>query len=322
MSAHTRVIAKLVEAGHFDLADRLVDVVTSGVIKYPPQMYEAIRKWLMNIYGSAVADLAGSKVSRLVEKGPDWSYNEMGRLKETGDSGAHKKQLAAAESVYAAAVKLAGSKLLKKTPKTKTKVFKVDLKGLDKNKYPIAEMTKLTSKIPVTFNYTSPASAAWRNSPVEQRGITVDVPFEMTNVSTMREFSKTVATLDSALQHELQHMVQSLIADSIGKSSAREKLKNIPDSEQYWLDPAEFHTWILSSKNELLKMVMKSRPDAGETLAEVRPTRKEFNGFVGNPRPVEDTFPFFKSLHQYDRPRWKLAMREFYRIMAPLMDRK
>jgi hypothetical protein len=131
-------------------------------------------------------------------------------------------------------------------------------------------------------------------------------------------------------------MVQSLILDTIEEpekhiKNRRRDFKKVPAKYRYWLDPAEFDTWIRSSKQTFLGEVMVTRPEWEDksitpNIRSVRPNRKEFDDFVGNPKPVASktgvsTSTFFKALFTYDKPRYKRAVSEFWKLMQPLMDK-
>ena len=185
------VIAHLVKAGHNDLADQLTAILTSGVIKYPPQMYEAIREWVMQVYGSWV-------------------------VLTTEDS-----------AVENAAAKLTGNKPIKKPPKSAHKTFKVDLRNLDASHYPIDRMTQLTDKIPVFIDVITLTNkrGGWVSYPVTARKLTVVLTGPLIDVSSVGELSNRKAEIETAIQHELQHMVQTLVDYAQGIPDSQRAMK-------------------------------------------------------------------------------------------------
>jgi hypothetical protein len=310
----------------------LVEVVTSGVIKYPPQMYEAIQTWAAGMYASWVANKAAKSISMLSDA-PELLLLPGGTF-TLRPGREHDQQLADLRAIESAARKLGKKPKVSKRP---TKTFKVDLRGLNPKNYPIDRMTSVTDKVKVTLNMDADPSR-WVRGYWKDRKIVMMMPFFDPAQGKVSDFADDIDNIKRILKHELQHMVQTLISDATEKSGDadwakfQEKMKDVPEKEQYWLLPQEFHTWILTSKQDLLTAVRNTRPEYRKdgrpvvALKEVRPNRKEFDSFVGNPKPVTGrsgihTSEFFQALHKYDRPRWKLAMREFYRLMAPLMDK-
>jgi hypothetical protein len=329
------VIAKLVEAGHVDLADQLVEVVQGGTVAYPPHMYELIRTWVLRVYGSWVAQRAERMARRfilsrdsLVNFRDDSINDDFG-----GDIKKYEAKIAEYNwtmdeyrKVVAAATKLTGNKLLTKMAKRPTKTVKVDLRGLNPKNYPIDRMTQLTDKFPVVMNMESKnrtTKAYWTSTPAVKRKIVFFLSEDLLDVKKAWALDYNVAKLEESLVHELQHMVQSLILDTIEEpekhiKNRRRDFKKVPAKYRYWLDPAEFDTWIRSSKQTFLGEVMVTRPEWEDksitpNIRSVRPNRKEFDDFVGNPKPVASktgvsTSTFFKALFTYDKPRYKRAV--------------
>jgi hypothetical protein len=342
------ILAKLVATGQYELAAQVAHVMYGGVVQYPQHMYKEIRVWVMQVYGSWVAERAERMVKilgREKERLPRRIERDFGgdaeKLKK--DSALFDQQISEYAGVVAAATKLTGNKRLTKLIRRTTKTFKIDLAGLGAGgKYPVDKMTSLTDCIPVIVNMDTAnnktTKAYWTAYPAVSRKLVMFISEDAIDVRKAWSLNFYVSKIEQSLQHELQHMVQTLIGDTLEDPDTRikeNKLENVPEKYKYWLDPDEFHTWILGSKNDFLNEVMATRPEfwAGPnpaiTIDDVRPTREEFNRFVGNPKPVDgqgktgpqaiSTAKFFRVLHEYDHDRWKLAMREFYKIVSPLL---
>ena len=136
-------------------------------------------------------------------------------------------------------------------------------------------------------------------------------------------------------------MVQTLLGDAVGKGKGIEtgaprtskvSLENT-DKDFYYLIPAEFHTWMGQAKSEFFRELgfrkeYLQKELQGEKI-ELRPTRKEFNIFVGDPKPVKEkgviregitTHPFFAALWRHDQKRWKRAVSELWQLVHAIIE--
>lgn len=126
------------------------------------------------------------------------------------------------------------------------------------------------------------------------------------------------------------------IKDQIRNELIQKALKfmDILRGHYYYLNPAEFDTWIHSCVQEFKDALSISPKYIHKILndedVDIKPTKNEFNLFVGNPQPTlpksslyrrsEDsisTHPFFSTLYIFDHPRWVKAVQKFYLLINP-----
>lgn len=109
----------------------------------------------------------------------------------------------------------------------------------------------------------------------------------------------------------------------------QKEVAKAPGNVAYFLEPREFFTWIGNAERDFLQTVRENRKEffrQRDPDYDPKPTREEFDRFVGNPRPVKarrgplryvgdpiGTHPFFEALWEYDKPRWRRAVKEVWK---------
>lgn len=168
-------------------------------------------------------------------------------------------------------------------------------------------------------------------------------------ITLSRNFTKsaTLIELDNLVEHELTHMVQHLLmlvkqkkeypeitsVDAFyswyGKTPHNDGLSEFENHA--YLENVEFQPYLLNAVRTFIGWTEYAKTgEIGESDSinhEI--TRKDFDIFVGHPQPVigqidKDkmvTFPFFQKLHDYDYPRWKKAVKEFWKLVEIYVDK-
>lgn len=153
--------------------------------------------------------------------------------------------------------------------------------------------------------------------------------------------------IDNTVEHELAHMVQYLVMLVKKKKDYHKewtpqsdfhswygKAKLDSDASTFdnrtYLDHAEFQPYLLNAVREFVVWVelVKTGQINNHNLIDYEITKKDFNIFVGNPKPVAGkiekdkmvTFPFFQKLHDYDFHRWKKAVKDFWKLVEIYID--
>ena len=133
-------------------------------------------------------------------------------------------------------------------------------------------------------------------------------------------------------KEEAEDKIKSQIQSELTKKAL--EFMEILRNHYYYLDPVEFDTWIHSCVQELRDALSTSSKYIYKILndedVDIKPTKAEFNIFVGNPQPTlpksslyrrsDDsisTHPFFSTLYIFDHPRWVKAVQKFYLLINP-----
>lgn len=243
------------------------------------------------------------------------------------------------------------------------KTFRTSLKGLPAN-YPKG-MEKYISSVPVSVTFTGkplPIEGAATGSWHRQRK-DLSIIFYGHPPDRIHEYLYALTVLSKILKHELRHFVQDImfswqidlvdkqllergqvIEDLSEKDVARLRktvtqgrpkeyeswhYEGATREEQYFLNPTEFFSWLGQSEQDFLDDVRANRRDRDpeDPSWDPKPTKEEFDQFVGNPKPRKgkgfphyrsvgdplDTSPFFAALWKYDRKRWQRAVKELWK---------
>lgn len=336
----------------------------AGILAYPPKMQQEILAWVKSLYATWAATRARVEIRDYKEEIKEFKAalkeatipREIARLNdriELWQEGIDRSSKVLKEAIRDGA-KGRGRKKSQRD-------FATNLEGLPKN-YPIEQLQREIPKIRVGVEFTgqpAPMGRAlhgqWNSNTKKLRillhGRAPDQVFK---------YREAARTMDMIIQHELRHMVQQMffqfeaelmtkkilergktwedlspreqehIRKSISRGSPKEYevgsfalYEDVPERLQYYLRPQEFFTWLGQSEEMFLDEVRSSRVVSGEK--DPRPTKKEFDQFVGNPRPIKPkgrilrpgdpiaTHPFFATLWEYDRKRWQRAVRELWK---------
>jgi len=319
LEAAERALVQRVAQRYFEGSRTLV----GGRLALPIKMANGINNWAKAVFGAWV--VAHTKKSLLTATMP-------------------KRQAELQKVLNAAKQDAKGRAPV--PPDQVTKRFRVDLDDLPSG-YPVDRMTKLLSSLPVTLDFTGkpyPHEGAYTAGyfNIESRILVLHLHGTLNPPSDVTDYQFRLGEMQTVLEHELRHMVQTLLGDALGKSILKddwevgsphrsdpdhELLKKHPE-DQYFLEPWEFHTWVGQAKDLFLNQV-SFRPEYLKKLYSdeevvLEPTRKEFNLFVGDPKPTPAgvqnqgvyTSPFFAALWRHDRKRWQRAVAELWQQLS------
>lgn len=294
---------------------------TGGILAYPPRMFEAIEKWLRARYATWVKAGIEDQIEYLRERIE--AETDPGRNRE------RERDLAGYEEVLRLAKRDGARGAPKKAVMRKT--FPVDLGGLPASYPTESPFSKI--KVIADFTLNREIAGSWHHTRHE-----LTMRFEPRPPDRGSEYQYGLARMRKTLGHELQHMVQDVIeAQHVGGGMPGEydparQYENLKGNEAYFLDPREFFTWVGQAEFEFMKAVKLNRHRPGQDEdwdADPGASRKEFDNFVGNPRPVKgkgfartvgdplDTNPFFAALWKHDKRRWQRAVKELWKRVGP-----
>lgn len=332
------------------------------MLAYPPKMYQEIMTWIKSIYATWAASKARADIKHyknminLIKKDKEQDpQRQRERLRD------REEDLQKLTEVLSAA-KADGAKGRSKTDWKR--VFETNLTGLPPN-YPAPELSAGYPVIPVTVTFTGkavPMKEAVRGTWNRSKGL-LRIILHGRPPDNVFNYRFGIKQMGETLKHELRHMMQSMfeafqaelltkklidrgvkfdqlspkeqqrILDSIrgGQPTGEVSLKDIPQKDQYYLDPLEFFTWLGQSEWGFLNELRTNREEllkhveGGEPEWDPKPTREEFDRFVGNPKPVKaksfarklgdpiNTHPFFEALWTHDKKRWRRAVAELWK---------
>lgn len=291
-------------------------------------MYEAIEKWLRARFATWTAFGAADQIEYLRE-----------RIEEDGDARPDRNRERERDiAQYEEVIRLAKADGGRGKPKAVTKkTFPVDLGGLPASYPSSAPFSKIV--VVADFNLNRELAGSWHRVRHE-----LTMRFEPRPPDRASEYAYGLARMRKTLAHELRHMVQDVIEEQhAGGGMPREydptmQYENLKGNEAYYLDPREFFTWVGQAEFEFMKAVKLNRHERGKDTdwgsdPDPGATRKEFDQFVGNPKPVKgkgfartvggplDTHPFFEALWKHDRRRWQRAVKELWKRVGPKLKR-
>lgn len=328
---------------------------TAGILAYPPKMAEDIGAWVRRQY----ATYAAFNSADLID-----FYRE--RIAET--EGERKRDAEKSLKDHEALLRLAKQEGARGKPKKITrKKFKVDLSGLPANYPKVSSFSDITVVTEITLD--KEINGTWHR---DKKALTVK--FTGRPPINVAEFAHGIKRINGTLMHELRHMVQDImyayqidLVDKMLQAQGRsmedlsdkevERLRKmvtrgnpkeyeswsyegLKGKEQYFLDPQEFFTWLGQAEEEFLTEIRTNRPyeqqkeHEGDPDWDPRPTKEEFDRFVGNPKVIErkglihrvgdpiSTHPFFAALHKHDRKRWQRAVKELWKRVQGKLSRK
>jgi len=336
----------------------------AGILAYPPKMRQEILDWVKSLYATWAATRARVEIKGHKEDIKEFKADlkeattprEIERLKdriEVRQEGIDKASKILKEAIRDGA-KGRGRKKSKRD-------FVTDLGGMPKN-YPIEQLQQEIPKIRVGVEFTGQPAPRERAVHGTWNGNTKKLRILLHGRAPDQIFKyrEAARTMDTIIKHELRHMVQQMffqfeaelmerkilergksweklspkeqehIRKSLSRGAPKEYevgsfalYEDVPKNLQYYLLPQEFFTWLGQSEETFLDEVRTMRVVGGEK--DPRPKKKEFDQFVGNPRPIKSkgrvlkkgdpiaTHPFFATLWEYDRKRWQRAVRELWK---------
>lgn len=326
---------------------------TAGILAYPPKMTEVVTAWLTKRYATYAAFNSADLLDYFRE-----------RIETT--EGERKRDAEKSLKEHEAVLRLAKSDGARGKPKKVTrKKFKVDLSGLPANYPKVSPFKDITVVAEVTLDRE--IGGTWhRDSKI------LTVKFTGRPPENVAEYQFGLKKMRKTLTHELRHMVQDVMhayqidlvdkmleaqGRSISDLSPKEvtrlrkmvtkgnpkeydswQYEGLKGKEEYFLDPQEFFTWLGQSEFEFLNAVRanrsfdKRRQDDPDW--DPKPTKAEFDNFVGNPKPVKgkgfartvgqplDTHEFFAALWKHDKKRWQRAVKELWKRVQGKLSRK
>lgn len=337
---------------------------TAGILAYPPKMQQEILAWVKSLYATWAATRARVEIKGYKEEIREFKEElkeattprEVAKLNDRIEL--WQEGIDRSSKVLKVAIQ-DGAK--GRGRKKSQRDFVTNLEGMPKN-YPIEQLQREIPKIRVGVEFTGQPAPRGRALHGQWNGNTKKLRILLHGRAPDQVFKyrEAARTMDTIIQHELRHMVQQMffqfeaelmtqkilergkswedlspreqehIRKSISRGSPKEYevgsfalYEDIPKDLQYYLRPQEFFTWLGQSEGMFLDEVRSSRVVSGG--GDPRPTKKEFDQFVGNPRPIKSkgrifrpgdpiaTHPFFATLWEYDRKRWQRAVRELWK---------
>ena len=167
----------------------------------------------------------------------------------------------------------------------------------------------------------SPAGGYYKKKALRAAKLEIEVPSQRTieQVARSPELLETLMDrIEGVVEHELMHAIQDMAFKQIPDQIEYYDDKQRIDDDKYYSSDIEFSPQLVSNAKDFIAYAKDTYASGWKLGAEAK--KALFMNFVNPtaaaPRglPV-NTSPFFKTLYQKDRAKWKKAVKYFYGLV-------